>query len=478
MKVEAWTTWEGRVVEGKFPLRQWLGGSAHSAVFLTDRNGHPDQKAAIKLIAEVPAEAERQRSRWRAAAQLSHPNLIRIYEIGRCQMNDTGLLYVVMEFAEEDLSQILPLRALAPAEVTDLLPPLLDALSYLHGKGLVHGRIKPSNVLAVGDLLKLSSDQVAAPVESGGAGTRRDVYDAPETAEGIVSPAGDLWSVGATLVETLTQKPPFAEETPQRDRGVPASIPEPFRGIARECLHADPKRRCSIADIKARMQPSARSVPEEPKAAAPPEPRVKRGPVVAALLAAALVVGLIVFYSRGKSVPAPATATTEQTAAQTTPQTTSQPAPQTALEPASQVPPKIAPQPVPQSAPQTAPVAAPPATPEPSIREPEPAKKAAASQEGIVSQVLPDVPRSAKNTITGTIKVGVRVEVDPSGKVIAAKLASAGPSKYFANLALQAAEQWQFSPLEVNGQPAASAWLLKFRFKRTSTQVDPERVTR
>lgn len=95
-----------------------------------------------------------------------------------------------------------------------------------------------------------------------------------------------------------------------------------------------------------------------------------------------------------------------------------------------------------------------------------------------MSQVLPDVPRSAKNTITGTIKVGVRVEVDPSGKVTAAKLASAGPSKYFANLALKAAEQWQFSPLEVNGQPAASTWLLKFRFKRTSTQVDPERVSR
>ena len=474
MKVEAWKAWEGRVVGGKFPLRQWLGGSAHSAVFLTDRNGHPDQKAAIKLIAEVPAEAERQRSRWRAAAQLSHPNLIRIYEIGRCQLGDTGLLYVVMEFAEEDLSQILPLRPLAPAEVTDLLPPLLDALSYLHGKGLVHGRIKPSNVLAVGDLLKLSSDQVAAPVESGGAGTRRDVYDAPETAEGIVSPAGDLWSVGATLVETLTQKPPFAEETPQRDRGVPASIPEPFRGIARECLHTDPKRRCSIADIKARMQPSARSVPEEPKAPAPPEPRVKRGPVVAALLAAALVVGLIVFYSRGKSVPAPSPAATDAPAPQTTSQATSEPASQAT----PQIPPKTAPQTVPQASPQPAPAAAPPTTPKPAVRAPEPPKKAPTSQDGIVSQVLPDVPRSAKNTITGTIKVGVRVEVDPSGKVTAAKLASAGPSKYFANLALKAAEQWQFSPLEVNGQPAASTWLLKFRFKRTSTQVDPERVSR
>ena len=58
------------------------------------------------------------------------------------------------------------------------------------------------------------------------------------------------------------------------DRDVPATVPEPFRGIARECLHLDPKRRCSIADIQARMQPAARSVPElNPKAAPPPEPR-------------------------------------------------------------------------------------------------------------------------------------------------------------------------------------------------------------
>ena len=459
--VEAWKTWEGRVVGGKFPLRQWLGGSDHSAVFLTDRQGQSDQKAAIKLIAEVPADAEGQRARWRAAAQLSHPNLIRIYEIGRCQMNDTSLLYVVMEFAEEDLSQILPQRPLAPAEVTDLLPPLLDALSYLHGKGLVHRRIKPSNVLAVGDLLKLSSDQVAAPAESGSAGTRRDVYDAPETSAGIISPAGDLWSVGATLVEALTQKPPFAEETPPRDRGVPATVPEPFRGIARECLHDDPKRRCSIADIKARMQPAARSVPEEPKAAAPPEPRVKRGPVVAALLAVALVVGVIVFYPRGKSVPA--SATTEPPASQTT----SQPPPEAASKPSSQ------PQPV------AAPVTAPPTTPKPVVREPvQPAQKAATAPGDVVRQVIPDVPKSAKNTITGTIKVGVQVEVDSSGKVTTAKFVSDGPSKYFANLALKAAEQWEFAPLEVDGKPAGSTWLLKFRFKRTSTQVDPQRVRR
>jgi TonB family protein len=94
----------------------------------------------------------------------------------------------------------------------------------------------------------------------------------------------------------------------------------------------------------------------------------------------------------------------------------------------------------------------------------------------VVRQVLPEVPRSAQNTIRGTIKVVVRVEVDPSGKITAAKLKSSGSSRYFANQALKAAERWEFSAPEVNGQPTASTWLLQFRFKKTSIQALPQRV--
>ena len=91
---------------------------------------------------------------------------------------------------------------------------------------------------------------------------------------------------------------------------------------------------------------------------------------------------------------------------------------------------------------------------------------------------MPEVPRSASNTITGTIKVAVQVNVDASGKVTHAKLTSAGTSRYFANLALKAAERWEFSPLLINGQPSESVWVLRFRFKRGGTQVSPERLRR
>ena len=94
-------------------------------------------------------------------------------------------------------------------------------------------------------------------------------------------------------------------------------------------------------------------------------------------------------------------------------------------------------------------------------------------------QVLPDVSQSARNTITGTIKVGVRVEVDPSGKVTSAEVKSdSSKSKYFERLTLSAAQRWEFSAPEVDGKPTASTWLLKFRFKRTSIEASPQRVTR
>ncbi len=452
-KGEEWKTWEGRAVEGKFPLRQWLGGSDHSAVFLTERPAQASQKFAIKVVASG-GNVERQLSSWRSAAQLSHPHLIRIYESGRCQMDGTSLLYVVMEFAEEDLSQVLPQRTLAPAEVNELLPPLLDALSYLHDQGWVHSRIKPSNVLAVGDVPKLSSDQAVPSAQSGGEWNRRDGYDAPEISAGIVLPASDLWSVGATLVTALTQNPPFEGEASQPDPGMPKAIPEPFRGIARECLHLDPKRRCSVEDILARLQPSARSVPEEAKTPAPPAREGNRGLVAAGLLLAVVLVGLIVFYSfhsHGKTAPPPAASTAEST-------------------------PQASPQRGPAPAPPNS-VAPPPASVAPPAEAAPPAQNASSSSGGVERRVLPDVPRSASNTISGTIKVVVRVEVDASGKVTAARFDTAGPSKYFSNLALKAARDWEFSAPVAHGQPSASTWLLKFRFQRSSTQVDPERVS-
>lgn len=437
-KPEEWKSWEGRVVE-IFPLQQWLGGSDHSAVFLTEIPG-ASQRAAIKLMeAETGPDAEQQASRLRVATKLSHPNLIRIFQGGQSTIDDTKVVYVVMECADDDLSQILPTRPLENNEVSALLPPLLGALSHLHGSGLVHGRIKPSNVLAVGDRLKLSSDQIASFADQNSHHRRRDAYDAPETAAGILSPAGDIWSLGATLVAALTQNVSFGEDS-QRDPGLPATLSEPYRTIARECLHLDPKKRWSLRQIETELKPETRSVPAPP----PPSPApvvARSGRRPAFPLTIATVILLAVFfgfsYFRGNKSGAKNTEPTP-------PATTTQP-------------PTVAP-PAPES--------------------PRAAKASTTTAGEVRHQVLPEVPQSAKNTITGTVKVTVRAQVDPSGKVTSAEFKSAGPSKYFAGLARNAAERWEFSPPETDGQPVASTWLIQFRFKRASTQASAQRVKR
>jgi TonB family protein len=67
----------------------------------------------------------------------------------------------------------------------------------------------------------------------------------------------------------------------------------------------------------------------------------------------------------------------------------------------------------------------------------------------------------------------VKVQVDASGKVVAADLDSAGPSKYFANLAMKAARDWEFTPAKVDGENAASEWILRFEFAQDGTKVTP-----
>src|ERR1700688_3092854 len=193
-----WKQWEGQIVNGTFPLRQYLGGSEHSAVFLTERRGREPQRAVIKLIPADPATAGVQLSRWEATAKVSHPHLLRLFETGSCQLDKLVLLYVVMEYAEENLGQILPQRPLTPEETRDLLEPALDALAFIHGKGLVHGRLKPSNVMAAQDQLKLSSDSLMKAGEPVAGSAWASAYDAPEIASGKILPASDSWSLGVT----------------------------------------------------------------------------------------------------------------------------------------------------------------------------------------------------------------------------------------------------------------------------------------
>ena len=429
-ETEIWTKWESQVVNGSFPLRRFLGRSNHSVVFLTECRAQNLVNAAIKIIPADPARAESQLSRWQLAAGLSHPHLIRLLDAGRCKLGGHPFLFIVTEYAEQNLAQILPHRALTPSEVRDMLTPTLDALAFLHGQNLVHGQLKPSNFLVVNDQLKLSSDTIRSAADT----TGTDL-------------AGDVRALGATIVEALTQTRP-ALNTPPHALSLPSALSPGIADALRRCLRPEPGYRPTVSDLRKLINPVDEAPPSAavPPAPPPPAPEASARPAAAAPPAAtetvsaaarrrldslgnpqawlipAVAVGLVLlaFWAGSRMLRSHADS----------------------VRPAA----------IPTTSQQTS---APPAAPA------SPTAQSAASP--VLHEEIPAVSRGAHDSIRGQIKVAVRVTVDRAGNVIAENLEVRGSSRYFARLASEAAKKWKFAPSD---SPSPREWLLQFEFSR------------
>ena len=448
---DAWKQWEGHIVDGRFPLCEFQGSSDHSAVFVTCF-GSMQEKAAIKFL-PVPGDGGQLFFRqWERTSRISHRHLLRLFAWGRCQLSAVEFLYVVSEFAEENLGQILPGRPLTAQETEFMLRSTVEVLGYLHGAGLVHARLKPANLMAVGDDLKVASDSVCAAGERNPLPLATTPYDAPEFTAAGPSAAGDVWSLGVTLVEALTQR--IAPGAAFRDGQaiLPEGTPVTFLQIARECLRLDPERRWSSREIAAHLMPG-------------PVPTKARSPLVPVALAAVglgivLVGGRLLWRqpeSKGNAGFGPSVVS---------------PPPMTPSSPrsgASQLPPPPAPDKSPEPAPASG------ASGASDHKSAETTSKLVPGS--VQEKVLPSVSGRSLDTITGKVRVSVRVAVDASGHVAEANLASAGPSQYFAGAALAAARRWRFSPPLQGDEALASNWMLRFAFSREGVKVEPAQLS-
>ena len=478
---DAWRRCEGRTVAGKFPLKRYLGGSGDTAVFLTLMSGAGSKEAAIRLMSTDDAKAEKQLRQWRAASELTHSNLIRIHEAGRSDLNGAELIYVVEEYAEENLSQVLPDRALTPEETRQMLPPVLRALQFLHDKGLVHGRIQPSNILAIGDQVKLSSDTVGLPGEIDGNARMTSSYRAPESAAGTISAPADVWQLGVTLVEVMTRQLPRFDLQQNKQVSLPDGIPQPFREIVENCLHVDPAKRWNvtqIADCLQDRQLDGRLGPVVVAAAptvAMPAPLAGAMPgkgsakwlyAMPFVMAIAIVIFLL---ARPKTSP-PALPSAVGVQSNETQSKQAQPVITPENTQAAQTSTPVEPTPNSSSALDakvggvaTAGGAG--------------AGSEAAYENGVVHRVPPQVSTGALRTVRGTIKVRVRVTVDSAGNVTKARIESGGSSRYFAQSALGAAREWKFAPAQ-SGERDFREWNLQFTFNRKKMDASATRGKR
>ena len=444
--------WVGRVIDGKFPLLEWLGNTGQAGVFRTELKLPQPGRAVIRLLAAEPQHAEARLHDWRQAAALSHPHLMRIFESGRTQVGGVELLYVVTEYADESLAQVIPERPLTTGEAREMLGPIVDALTYLHGQGMVHGHIKPSNIMVVGDRLKLPVESLRRAGSSSQPRAPLKIYDAPELTTGTLASAADIWSLGITLVEALMQHQPSWDHSTHRDPVVPAEIPEPFAEIARGCLRLDPAKRATLRDIRKWLNPSPslqKAANQEPAneidQVAPVEvlrraPESRQGTPsrrrIAAIVAGIVVVlAVIVFALTRSHHPQPAA-------------------------PAAQSPVSAVPQPHPQ----------------PPVSHTAP-RSVGTVKAQVTERVMPDVSASANRTIRGKINMRVRLNVDANGAVANAQLESAGQSRYFTSRALDAARKWRFRPAQQDGRTVPSVWNLRFQFRRSGPEVNAEQVS-
>ena len=264
-----------RVIAGRYRLEHVLGHGSMGTVWAA-YDEFLQRKVAVKEVLLPPgipageADALRERTlrEARAIAVLSHPNVVTLHDIARHE----GEPFVVMELVpSRSLAEVVrqqgPLNTPQTAAVADAVAAGLEAA---HRSGITHRDVKPGNVL-VGDSgqIKLTDFGIARNVAettmtSTGIMLGSPAYIAPEVASGQeVTPAADLWSLGATLFAVVEGVPPYdADDDPLATvtEVVHGDVPRPTAAGALEpvitgLMVKDPGGRMTLAEVRRRLRP-------------------------------------------------------------------------------------------------------------------------------------------------------------------------------------------------------------------------------
>ncbi|MGC2059604.1 MAG: protein kinase, partial [Candidatus Sulfotelmatobacter sp.] len=257
----------GEVLGGRYEILQLLGEGGMGAVYKAmDRE--LNRPVALKLIrpqlASNPSILARFKQELLLAHQVTHKNVIRIYDLGDAD----GVKFITMEFVEgEDLrALILQKRKFPPEEAVEIIQQVCRALEAAHGVGVIHRDMKPQNIMRDRSGRILVMDFGLARTVQGDGMTQTGAlvgtmeYMSPEQALAKeLDQRSDLFSVGLILYELLTGQTPFRAESAvaslikrNQERAIPVSdhdgtIPRALSNIVSKCLERDPSLRYQTA---------------------------------------------------------------------------------------------------------------------------------------------------------------------------------------------------------------------------------------
>jgi len=290
---------EPRVLNKRYQLLERVGEGGMAVVY----RAHDlmlERYVAVKVLREAtsrdPIFQTRFRQEAKAAANLSHPNIVTVHDFGL----DHGQLFLVMEYVPgADLKTLIKQRGhFSPEEAVPLIIQACAGIGYAHRAGLVHCDVKPQNMLVTPDMrLKVADFGIARALATIQPDEKSDVvwgspqYLAPEQASGSApAPASDVYSLGILLYEMLTGNLPFhadsvAELTRQHREEEPPPLSEASPGISAtleriltKVLSKEPSQRYRTADQLGRVllnfgnAKSAPSLALTPEAALVPAP--------------------------------------------------------------------------------------------------------------------------------------------------------------------------------------------------------------